>query len=194
MLVGVLLFFGITNYSSEDSYISLFVNLTFIVALPVISLCAILLGVTHLIKVMILGDFLKIVENKVNKVLEDQSVKYGFGGRVLSWEWWRVKDGYAKKGLKGVFSVISFDIIIIILIITITIISFFIRQNYILSINYIYSIKNHIWFNLFVQFPKYFLFVSAICIIIAIIVYSFRRCKTINRSNNDKELISFSDK
>ena len=193
MLVGVLLFFGITNYESDVSDITFFVNCVFIIALPVISLCTIILSVTHLVKIMILGDFLKIIENKVNKILGEHASQYQFGGRVLSWEWWRIKAGYARKGPKGVFAVISFDLIIIILILAVTIVAVYTRENYIQE-SYLLKSANQKWLHLFWNFPFIFIIFSLVILFILSFVYAFKRKKSIKHSEIDDELISFDDK
>lgn len=189
MLVGVLLAFAITNFSeTNDVNISLFVNFAIIIALPVISLCTIILSVTHLIKIMILGDYLMIIENKVNTVLKKRAEKLGFGERVLAWEWWRIRDGYAKKGLNGVFSIISFDLIIIILIVAVTIVSVIIREKFIIK-----NIRKTKWFAFFSRFPFWFIVFSVFIFVVLFIIYSRRRKKSLEHSENNKVLFLFSD-
>ena len=99
-----------------------------------IAICTLLVGAGHLVKMIILGDYLMIIENKVNTVLKAETKKYGFGGRVLAWEWWRIKEGYARKGT-GVFSVISFSVIILVLISFVSLLCAFFRWKFIRTTN-----------------------------------------------------------
>ena len=117
MLVGVLLWFGISQFSKTDNpYIPQFVDMIFFVALPIIAVSSIILSIADLVKVMILGDYLKIIEDKINRVLMDQASVYEFPrNRVMDWEYWRLKYGHVKG--PGALSEISFSFIIVSLIV-----------------------------------------------------------------------------
>ena len=136
MLVGVLVFFGLSNYSSKDSTITLYVDCTFIIALPLIAISMVLLSLADLVKVMILGDYLKIIENKVNTVLGEEAKTFQIEKqKVLNWEWWRIEHGHVRKGL-GASSEISFSLIIVILVIILSVFSSIIRLKYIRNTMY----------------------------------------------------------
>jgi hypothetical protein len=97
-LIGMLYFFGLTNFNTESPPFPLIVNLVFIVVIPFIAIASVAFAAANLMKIMIWGDFLKIVENKVNTVLRREAKFYKFGrNQVLSWEYWRVEYGYAGK-------------------------------------------------------------------------------------------------
>jgi uncharacterized membrane protein YjgN (DUF898 family) len=98
-LIGVLLYFGLTNFNNTaDFYTSAVVNLVFIVVIPFVATASVAFTAANLCKIMIWGDFLKIVENKVNRVLGKEARLYGFErAQVMSWEYWRVQYGYAGK-------------------------------------------------------------------------------------------------
>ncbi len=180
MLVGVLLFFGISFFSTNDSYINIFVNATFIIALPIIAICSVLLALADLVKVMILGDYLKIIENKIDTIFEEQARGFDFPrGRVLDWEYWRVHYGHA-HGI-GILSEISFSMIVVILIVFVSFYSALIRLNYIR--NTILSSKQYPFFNTaFILLVVLF----ALCLFLSIIGFAIRRRNTLKNSENDK--------
>lgn len=132
MLVGVLLYFGITFFYKTEPQYALFVDLVFILVLPFFASCAIALAAANLCKIMILGDYLMVIETKVNKVFKEEAEKYGFEGNqeyVLGWEYWRVKYGNAQKG--NAFAEVSFTFIIIFVDIVVSILCAIIRLDYI---------------------------------------------------------------
>jgi hypothetical protein len=113
-LLGVLFYFGISEFNDTvDGFILFVVNVVFLVVVPAISFASVLFAGANVAKVMIWGDFLKMVENKVNKVLGEEAQSYGFtGGRVLCWEHWRVNCGYAGK--QNAWSMVTFSGLLVI--------------------------------------------------------------------------------
>ncbi len=115
MLIGVLLYFSITEYYSYSAQISFFVDFVCFAALPIISIGSVLLSLADLVKVMILGDYLVVIESKINTVLKNQIKKYNFvRNRALDWEYWRIRYGHVNK--YGLLSEISFSFIIVFLV------------------------------------------------------------------------------
>ena len=131
MLVGVLLYFGITNFNhTGDSYIFILVNLVFIAAIPFVALGSVAFAAANVVKIMIWGDFLKRIENKVNKVLRREGQYYGFEkGHIMDWEYWRVEYGYA--GSSNFLSAVTFDAFLVLATILCTIASVLLRLSYI---------------------------------------------------------------
>ena len=131
MLVGVLLYFGITNFShTGDSYIFILVNLVFMVAIPFVALGSVAFTAANLVKIMIWGDFLKRIENKVNRVLRREAHYYGFErGHVMDWEYWRMVYGYA--GNSNFLSAVTFDAFLVLATILCTVASVLLRLSYI---------------------------------------------------------------
>ncbi len=132
-LVGVLLYFGITNFNhTGDSYIFVLVNLVFIIAIPFVALGSVAFTAANLVKIMIWGDFLKRIENKVNKVLRREGQYYGFEkGHIMDWEYWRVEYGYA--GSSNYLSAVTFDAFLVLATIMCTIASVLLRLSFIKS-------------------------------------------------------------
>lgn len=96
-LLGVLFAFGISKFGeTADVYVLTIVNAVFVVVVPLISLASVLFTGANLGKIMVWGDFLVTVEDKINLVLERAGKSCGISdGKVMSWELWRVQDGYA---------------------------------------------------------------------------------------------------
>lgn len=130
-LVGVLLYFGVTNFShTGDSYIFILVNMVFIVAIPFVALSSVAFTAANIVKIMIWGDFLKRIENKVNKVLRREAKYYGFErGHIMDWEYWRVVHGYA--GGSNFLSAVTFDAFLVLATILCTIASVLLRLTFI---------------------------------------------------------------
>lgn len=126
-LLGVLFCFGIANANEvDDGFVFFIVNVVFVVLVPAIAFASVLFTGANLGKIMIWGDFLKIVENKVNKVLKEEALSYGFSdGRVMSWEFWRVDRGYA--GTHDHWSMVTFSGMLVIAFILSAIASVIIR-------------------------------------------------------------------
>lgn len=180
MLIGVLIFFGITNFRTKDYYIGIFVNTAFLVALPFIAICSVLLSLADLVKVMVLGDYLKIIEDKINKVLIHEATELKFcRGRVMDWEYWRIKHGHA-KGF-GALSEISFSLIIVLLSIFVACFCVSIRMQYIQTVlndMHVYQL----YYNVLVGFGIAML----AALLIFVIGFFSRRAKT-NRNVVEKE-------
>jgi hypothetical protein len=98
-LIGGLFYFGLTNFgNTHDFYTCAAVNLVFVVVIPFVATASVAFTAANLCKIMIWGDFLKVVENKVNRVLGKEASFYGFErAQVMSWEYWRVQYGYAGR-------------------------------------------------------------------------------------------------
>jgi hypothetical protein len=130
-LLGVLFFFAIENFQeTEAGFMFFIVNLVLIVLIPLVAIASVLFAAANLCKVMIWGDFLKRVENRVNKVLANEARCYGFErGQVMSWEYWRVAYGYAGKS--GVFSVVTFSAFLVVVFVLSSVASVFIRLGFI---------------------------------------------------------------
>ncbi len=122
MLMGVLFYFGIINFTHLekkiiDSCVTFIVNLIFIGLIPFITIASVAVTAAHTVKIMIMGDYLKLIENKVNKVLASEAEIFEFPKKhVLGWEYWRVEYGNANKSniwseitLSG-FLIIAFNI------------------------------------------------------------------------------------
>ena len=184
MLVGVLLFFGITNYDTGNSYISLFVDGVFFGALPVIAICSALLGVADLVKVMILGDYLKIIENKINDSLSDEVDFFNFPrNRILDWEYWRLNFGYAKN--TSAIAEISFSFIVVVLIVLVSVFTAIVRLLYIHS-TFGSSYRYKLCFFSSLVFSVLFVLTLGI----SVIVLTKRRKITKANVNNDKAMYS----
>ncbi len=174
MLVGVLVYFGITNFSAGERFNIVFVNVVFLIALPLISICSVLFSFAHLTKVMILGDYLKTVEDKINKTLAQQAEKICFPrGKVMDWEYWRVKHGHAKGGI-GILSEISFSLIVVLLTVIVSFFSGYERLKYI-RIILVNSKMYHDYRFIIILFVALLIVV----LIISLIVFAKRRHKTL---------------
>lgn len=132
-LIGVLFYFGLTNFSNmSDAYTHVIVNLVHIVVIPFIAIASVAFAAAHLVKVMIWGDFLKTIENKVNVVLRPEARFYGFNRKqVLSWEYWRVAYGYA--GRSNFSSAVTFSGFLVVAFILASIASVLFRLHFISS-------------------------------------------------------------
>lgn len=118
MLIGVLFYFGIKEFHIENPFIA---NFIFISLIPLITIASVVITAANAVKVMILGDYLKLIENKVNKVLADEAEYFNFPKKhVLGWEYWRVRHGNMNKNnawseiTLSFFLVITFNIAMII--------------------------------------------------------------------------------
>lgn len=134
-LIGVLLYFGISNFGNVgDRYIHTMVNLLFVVVLPFIAVASVAFTGANLVKVMILGDFLKRIENRVNAVLKSEAKRHGFEkDQILSWEYWRVEHGYA-RGAKSL-SQVTFSAFLVVAFIAASIAAVALRLGFILERN-----------------------------------------------------------
>ncbi len=133
MLYGVLLWFSISYYDKVDiSYLQLFVDMIFFVLFPVLLGCAVALTVANMGKIMILGDYLMIIENKINKAFSAEAERFGFHQEhfeyVLGWEYWRLKCGNNKKG--NGFTEATLSVAIILLEVLVTVFCAGIRMHY----------------------------------------------------------------
>jgi len=139
-LMGILIFFGMQNYGATENSIDILINILFIFILPLISTITLLLAAAHMSKGLIFADYLKIIENKINTVLESEAKKFGFHrSSVLDWEYWRYKKGHMNK--KTLLSDIAFTTVVLISVILIYLIISTFRLSYIyntLSITFIY--------------------------------------------------------
>lgn len=186
MLVGVLMWFGISMWFGKDQfgeesnlYLSHFIDIIFFLALPAIAVSAIILSIADLVKVMILGDYLKVIEDKINAVLKDQAVALGFSrGRVMDWEYWRLKHGHVKG--KESLSEISFSFIIVTLIVLTAIFSAIIRLHF-LRENAVYDGEHRLCLILMIVFLVIFIAVLAI----SVVIYASRRKKTAENVKQD---------
>lgn len=61
MLYGVLLYFGVSNYTDPAPYLQTFVDIIFFVLYPVLLAGVAALTVANMGKIMILGDYLMII-------------------------------------------------------------------------------------------------------------------------------------
>ncbi|MGI6628554.1 MAG: hypothetical protein ACOX4K_09470 [Bacillota bacterium] len=132
-LIGVLFYYGLTYFQEiNDAYIHVIVNLVFIVVIPFIAVASVAFAAANLIKIMIWGDFLKTIENKVNTVLKPEARFLGFDReQVLSWEYWRVAYGYAGKS--NFFSVVTFSGFLVLAFIVAAVASLWLRLEFILE-------------------------------------------------------------
>ena len=130
-LLGVLFFFGLTNFGELDAgYIFFVVNIVFIVLVPLLSIASLLFAAANLVKIMIWGDFLKRVENKVNAVLASEARFFGFDrGQVMSWEYWRVTCGYAGKS--NLFSIVTFSVFLVVVFVLSSVVSVLLRLHFV---------------------------------------------------------------
>lgn len=114
MLMGVLLYFGISGFGLlDDRYLFHITNIVFLVIIPFIATASVAITAANLVKIMVLGLFLKSVEDKVNRVLETEAVHFGFAkGQVLDWERWRLEDGYANR--RNMMSELTFSAILVV--------------------------------------------------------------------------------
>ena len=85
-LIGVLFCYGLTYFQeTENAYFHMIANLVFIVVIPFVTIASVAFAAANLVKIMIWGDFLKTIENKVNTVLKPEARFFGFDrGQVLS--------------------------------------------------------------------------------------------------------------
>lgn len=130
-LLGVLFYFGI-RYLNEtaDFYIFTIVNAVFIVLVPAIAFASVLFTGANLAKIMVWGDFLKTVENKVNRMLKPEAKLYEFPGeRVMSWEFWRVEYGYA--GGRDRWSIVTFSGLLVVAFLASAVASVYLRLQFI---------------------------------------------------------------
>lgn len=132
MLYGVLLTFAISYYSSTESYLQSFVDIIFFLVYPVLLAGVAALTVANMGKIMILGDYLMIIENKINKAYAREAELCGFNKEnfefVMGWEYWRLKFGNNKKG--NAYTEATLGVIIIVLEIVVTVICAFTRMKY----------------------------------------------------------------
>ena len=132
MLYGVLLYFGVSNYTDPAPYLQTFVDIIFFVLYPVLLAGVAALTVANMGKIMILGDYLMIIENKINKAYADEALLCGFRKDhfeyVMGWEYWRLKYGNNKKG--NAYTEATLGMAIIILEVAATVICAVIRMKY----------------------------------------------------------------
>ena len=132
MLYGVLLTFAISYYSSTEYYLQSFVDIIFFLVYPVLLAGVAALTVANMGKIMILGDYLMIIENKINKAYAREAELCGFNKEnfefVMGWEYWRLKFGNNKKG--NAYTEATLGVIIIVLEIVVTVICAFTRMKY----------------------------------------------------------------
>lgn len=129
-LLGVLFYFGLKNLvETPDGYTFFIVNAVFIVLVPAIALASVLYTGANLAKIMVWGDFLKTIENKVNRVLKNEARFYEFtGGRVMSWEFWRAKHGYA--GTHDRWTIVTFSGLLVIIFLASAVVSVIVRLRF----------------------------------------------------------------
>ena len=117
MLYGVLMWFAVSSYSAPEPYLQTFVDIIFFVLYPVLLAAVVALAVANMGKIMILGDYLMIIENKINKAYAGEAELCGFRRDrfefVLGWEYWRLKYGNNKKGNGYTEATLGMAIIII---------------------------------------------------------------------------------
>ncbi|MGI6163023.1 MAG: hypothetical protein ACOYEQ_03725 [Bacillota bacterium] len=130
-LIGVLFCYGLTYFQeTENAYFHMIANLVFIVVIPFVTIASVAFAAANLVKIMIWGDFLKTIENKVNTVLKPEARFFGFDrGQVLSWEYWRVAHGYAGKS--NFLSVVTFSGFLVLAFIVAAIASVWLRLTFI---------------------------------------------------------------
>lgn len=132
-LIGVLFYYGLTYFQETgNAYIHVIANLVFIVVIPFVTIASVAFAAANLVKIMIWGDFLKTIENKVNTVLKPEARFFEFDrGQVLSWEYWRVAHGYAGKS--NFLSVVTFSGFLVLAFIVAAIASVWLRLKFILE-------------------------------------------------------------
>ena len=132
MLYGVLMWFAFSYYDSPTPYMQTYVDIIFFALYPVLLAGVAALTVANMGKIMILGDYLMIIENKINKAYADEAALSGFRKDrfefVMGWEYWRLKYGNNKKG--NAYTEATLGMAIIILEIAATIVCAVIRMNY----------------------------------------------------------------
>jgi len=132
MLYGVLLWFSLSYYTDEAPYLQTFVDIIFFVLYPVLLAGVAALTVANMGKIMILGDYLMIIENKVNKAYADEALLCGYRKDrfefVMGWEYWRLKCGNNKKG--NAYTEATLGMAIIVLEIAATIVCASVRMKY----------------------------------------------------------------
>ena len=132
MLYGVLLYFSLSYYDDPTPYLQTFVDIIFFVLYPVLLAAVAALTVANMGKIMILGDYLMIIENKVNKAYADEALACGFRKDrfeyVMGWEYWRLKCGNNKKG--NAYTEATLGMAIIILEVAVTVICCCIRMRF----------------------------------------------------------------
>ena len=132
MLYGVLLTFAISYYGATEAYLQSFVDIIFFLVYPVLLAGVAALTVANMGKIMILGDYLMIIENKINKAYAGEAELCGFSKEnfefVMGWEYWRLKFGNNKKG--NAYTEATLGVIIIVLEIVVTVICAITRMKY----------------------------------------------------------------
>jgi len=158
------------------------VDIVLFIALPIIAICSILLGISNLVKVMILGDYLKIIENKINLCLSTQACRFKFPrNRVLDWEYWRFNHGYA-HGI-AIISEISFSFIIVTLIVLTCIATAVIRLKYIYE-----TFGNGSRYLSCLNFSIVFFFLFILTMGISVVIIKKRRSLTKANVKNDEPI------
>lgn len=113
ILIGVLFYYAVDNFSKQD-FDSYVVSVILIFVIPLFTIASIMLTVMHGTQMMMYTDYLSKVENKVNKVLEVEANYFKFDkGLVLFWEDWRQNNGHAKEGHR--FSDMGFSVMLLII-------------------------------------------------------------------------------
>ncbi|MBR5429237.1 MAG: hypothetical protein IK116_01785 [Firmicutes bacterium] len=132
MLYGVLLWFSLSYYDDPTPYLETFVDIIYFVLYPVLLAGVVALTVANMGKIMILGDYLMIIENKINKAYAAEALACGFRQDhfefVMGWEYWRLKFGNNKKG--NAYTEATLGMAIIVLEVAATIVCAVIRMKY----------------------------------------------------------------
>ncbi len=179
-LLGVLFYFGISEFSETDGFMLFIVNVVFLVVVPAVSFASVLFAGANLAKVMVWGDFLKIVENKVNKVLGEEAQSYGFTGRrVLCWEHWRVNCGYAGK--QNAWSMVTFSGLLVVAFLLSSVVSVGIRLLFIHE-----RYPSH--FDLWVGAEILMAIVFALVISRYAVLFKEKRAESMKAANDDARL------
>lgn len=98
-VMGIVLYYCFQNMETTVRAIALSVDLAFFFVMPILSLTALAMANSHMHEVIYFGNYLKIIENKVNVILSDEVAPFHFErNRLIDWEYWRRFRGYQREG------------------------------------------------------------------------------------------------
>lgn len=133
-VMGTLLFFCFKEFQSQVIGIGLAIDIAFFIAMPVLCFTALAMANSHMNEVIFFGNYLKIIENKVNLIVSDDIKELHFpNDSLIDWEFWRRFYGYQRKG--KVMVNITFGVFSTSLVIALYLLSILIRLVYYYSSN-----------------------------------------------------------
>lgn len=98
-VMGVVLVFCFQNLEAKLKEVVLSVDVSFFIVMPILCFTALAMANSHMHEVIYFGNYLKIIENKVNIILKDDIKPFGFEkSRLIDWEYWRRFHGYQREG------------------------------------------------------------------------------------------------